>query len=442
MDLSAARVLLHFIGARRRWSGLRGDAIRRYQARRARRIVAFTARHSPFYREHWAGHDLDDWTSLPLVDKRLMMQHWDRFTTRGIGREEALSVALRAERERDFRPTLDGLTVGLSSGTSGHRGLFVVSPAEGAAWAGTILARTLHGLPRRLRVAFFLRSNSNLYERVGSRLLTFRYFDLQSPLAEVAPRLDRLQPHVVVGPPSLLLLLARAQAAGQITIRPRRLISVAEVLAPEDRTRLEGAFDAPVHQIYQCTEELLAVSCPRGTLHIQEDLVAVELLQVSAAEEGTVTPVVTDLWRRTQPIIRYRLDDLLRMDPWPCSCGSDWRAIAAVEGRRDDLVWFELAGGGSRPCFPDTVRRMILLASPDIDDYQAVQERPGHLRVHLQLPPGVDFAVVARDVRRSVAAVLAQYGCRPAAVEVEPGLPPLSPGAKRRRVIGPPPPAP
>ena len=100
-------------------------------------------------------------------------------------------MALRAERERDFQPTLGRLTIGLSSGTSGHRGLFVAAPHEQAAWAGTILARTIHTLRRRLRVAFFLRSNSNLYERVGGRLVQFRYFDLMLPLADAVAAAQR-----------------------------------------------------------------------------------------------------------------------------------------------------------------------------------------------------------------------------------------------------------
>jgi hypothetical protein len=38
----------------------------------------------------------------------------------------------------------------------------------------THFARALHHLPRRpLRVAFFLRSNSNLYEQVGNSLIQF-----------------------------------------------------------------------------------------------------------------------------------------------------------------------------------------------------------------------------------------------------------------------------
>ncbi|MDQ2805299.1 MAG: adenylate cyclase [Chloroflexota bacterium] len=427
-------IAAHFVRARWRWATLRGPVLHRYQERHARRIVAYTQQHSPFYRAHWAGHDPHRWRSLPPVDKRLMMEHFDGFNTVGIGREAAMALALRAEQERDFTPTLGSYTVGLSSGTSGHRGLFVASAWEQAAWAGTILARTIHRLGRRLRVAFFLRSNSNLYEQVGGALVQFRFFDLMTPLDRAVAALNGFAPHVIVGPASLLALLAAARQRGTLRARPRRLIAVAEVLEPHDRARLESVFGVRVEQIYQCTEGLLAISCAAGSLHIQEDLVALQLAPLPG-DAGRVTPIVTDLWRRTQPIIRYRLNDVLQMDPRPCRCGSSFRVIRAIEGRCDDLCLFPAADGSLRPFFADTIRRMILLAHAAITDYQAVQEQPGHLRVHLDLAPAVPFDDVAAALRASVDATVAGYGCRPAQLEIEPGLPPPVRGAKRRRVV-------
>jgi phenylacetate-coenzyme A ligase PaaK-like adenylate-forming protein len=461
-------IATHFIRARWRWQHLRGAALARYQEQRARRIVAYTMQHSPFYRAHWSGYTPQDWRVLPTVDKRLMMEHFDTFNTRGIRRDVAMEIALQAERSRDFSPTLNGFTVGLSSGTSGHRGLFITDAWEQAGWAGTILARTLHSLPRQLlRVAFFLRSNSNLYEQVGSSLIRFRYFDLMLPLAEVVPALNDFQPHIVVAPPSMLGFLAQELTHDHLCIKPERLISVAEVLEPQDRNQLEATFNVPVQQIYQCTEGLLAVSCAHNSLHIQEDLVVLQLesLPANASHEQSkdeqleqvksrqseqsgacgeseeygerglrVQPIVTDLWRGTQPIIRYRLNDVLQIDPQICSCGSPFRVIRAIEGRCDDICYFESLSGGLRPFFPDVIRRMILLASPGIADYQVIQERPGYLRIHLSTVPGAAFQSVSQAVTTSVQSTIAQYACCSATVTIEEGLPTPKPGVKRRRV--------
>lgn len=430
---STIAVASHFLRARWRWRHLQPAELARYQDQRAQQIVAYTAAHSPFYRSHWAGHDLQDWRALPTVDKQLMMDNFSTFTTCGIMKEAAMQVALQAERSRDFSPHLHGLTVGLSSGTSGHRGLFLASPQEQAAWAGTILARTLHHRNfRRLRVAFFLRSNNNLYEQVGKGPIQFRYFDLMLPLAEAIRQLNALQPHILIGPPSLLGFLADEIA--HLHIQPERLISVAEVLEEQDQERLQSIFHAPVHQIYQCTEGLLAVSCVQGRLHIQEDIVALQLEPVSGGSSERVTPIVTDLWRRTQPIIRYRLNDILQLDPTPCPCGSAFRVIHSIEGRCDDLCYFAARSGPPRPFFPDTIRRMILLASPQITDYQVIQTQNGQLHIYLTLLAGASFDTVRQAVQDSVAATLSQYACLPATLQIVEGLPTLPMSNKRRRV--------
>ncbi len=429
---------LHYLRAKWVFTRLKGDALRRYQDRRARALVAFAARHAPFYRAHWVGHDLAEWRTLPPVDKAAMMAHFGTFNTRGVGRDEAMEVALRAERTRDFAPTVRGdLTVGLSSGTSGHRGLFLVSPEERAAWAGTALARVLpHMLPPKgYRIAFFLRSNSNLYETVGaSRRVHFRWFDLMTPLDEAVAGLNAFAPHLLVGPPSLLAMLAAERERGALRIAPERLVSVAEVLEPQERARLEAAFGVPVGQVYQCTEGFLAATCPAGRLHTQEDVVALQYESADANDPARVTPVVTDLWRRAQPIVRYRLGDVLRLSGETCPCGCAWQVIAAVEGRADDVCRFVGTGGELRAFFPDTIRRLVLLADDRIRDYAAEQERPGYLRLYLDVPDGAPFDAVTAAVRASAEATVAQYGCRPLCLTIERGLPSVPPGAKRRRV--------
>lgn len=432
-------IAAHFLRARWRWQHLRGPALERYQEQRAQRIVRFAHQYAPFYREHWSGQNLQDWRVLPIVDKSLMMASFATFNTRGITREQAMTIALRAERERDFRPQFAGLTIGLSSGTSGHRGIFLVSPREQAAWAGTILARVLHAFPRgTLRVAFFLRSNSNLYEQVGSSIIRFRYFDLMLPLAEAVAALNDFQPHIIVGPPSLLALLAHEHTSGGLRAHPQRLISIAEVLEPQEQQKIEAAFQSPVHQIYQCTEGLLAVSCAYGALHMQEDAVALQFEPLSndgpQGQSERVMPIVTDLWRTAQPIIRYRLNDVLQLATQPCACGSPFRVIRSIEGRCDDICYFASQAGGMRLFYPDTIRRMILLASQEITDYQVIQLQPGQLLIALTIVPGACFASVSASVVGSVQTIIASYNCRPARVEIVEGIEPSEPGVKRRRV--------
>lgn len=432
MSLTHFYSLYYFLAARWRLRHLRAQGLKAFQEKWARHVVAYAAKHSPFYRTHWQGHNQLDWQGLPTVDKALMMANFDSFNTVGVERDQAMQVALQAENDRNFAPTFSGLTVGLSSGTSGHRGLFLVSPKEQAAWVGVVLARVLHGsLPqvieqilRGLRVAFFLRSNSNLYQSTG-RFIQFQYFDLMSPLEDSIGTLNKFQPEILIGPPSLLGLLAQALQDRRLTIRPKRLISVAEVLEPQDKERLGAIFGIEVDEIYQCTEGLVAITCVHGRLHLQEDLLAVQYEPVGDRAQ----PILTDLWRTTQPIIRYRLNDLWQLDEAPCPCGSDFQVIKQVEGRSDDLCYFS-----GKVVFPDAIRKMILLASNAIEEYEAVQEQPGQLTIRLVVRDKARIDEVAESVRQSVATTLAGYECRADLLTIEEGIAPHAPNKKRRRV--------
>jgi phenylacetate-coenzyme A ligase PaaK-like adenylate-forming protein len=479
-----ARLMSVYVGAVRRFRGLRGDGLARYQDARARDTVAYAIRHSPFYREHFRGRDPADWASLPTVDKAAMMDRFDAFNTRGIRREEAMSVALRAERDGDVSPTLGGVTVGLSSGTSGRRGLFLMSAEESATWAGFILARAL---PRPrwggYRIALFLRANSDLYEGLGGRWVRFRYFDLRTPPAATVEALNEYQPHLLVGPPSVLVGLAEALRHGDLWIRPERVAAAAEVLEPQDREALAGAFDRPIHQVYQATEGLLALSCPRGSLHVQEDLVALQFEPADPlgdgaegrlipdrpndlslvgwggtppeearaggvpphptkdhAEKGqgsrqsSMTPIVTDLWRRTQPIIRYRLGDLVTLSGDPCPCGSAFRVLAGIEGRSEDACRLVCRDGSHRSVFPETVRQMVLLGGTRVEDYDVLQEGPGHFRLHLRMADGEDFREAEGPIRGAFSRLASRLGCEEPILRIEEGLLPRSPGEKRQRV--------
>jgi putative adenylate-forming enzyme len=417
-------LLRSYLAARWRFRRLRGDALLRYQDESARAVIDYAARHSPFHRARFAGGG--DWRTVPTIDKSAMMENFGAFNTRGISLGEAMTAALRAERDRDFAPSIGGVTVGLSSGTSGHRGLFLVDPIEQVTWAGTILARALPDLSR-LRLAFFLRSNSNLYQSLG-RWIDFRYFDLTTPIETTVALLNAYQPDVIAGPPSLLGRLADSPA---LRIRPRRLVSVAEVLEPQDEARLRDAFGVPVHQVYQCTEGLLAVSCERGSLHVQEDVVALQFERADPDGEQ-LTPIITDLRRRTQPVIRYKLNDAVTLAADPCPCGSAFRVIERIEGRCDDACTFLRRDGTLRALFPEALRRIVLQSDPRIDDYQIVQERPGQLRIRLRVRG--DFAEVASALRKTMAEALARYDCEMPELQIDEGLAAVPPGEKRRRV--------
>lgn len=398
------RILWHYLRTKARRFRSRAEMLD-WQERRVRRHLKAILPRSPYYQERLGPLGVANWRDWPIMDKAEMMRNFDRLNTAGLRAEDAFRVALEAERSRDFAPMLGDITVGLSSGTSGNRGLFLVSPAERFMWAGTMLARVLPGsILGAYRVAFFLRANSNLYETVGSQRIQFEFFDLLDPLESHVERLNRFQPTILIGPPSLLRLLAEHP---RLAIQPVKVVSVAEVLDPLDERCLRERFGGVIHQVYQCTEGFLGVTCPHGTLHLNEDLVAFQR-EVLDAENRKFIPILTDFSRTTQPIIRYRLNDILTERAEPCPCGSVMTALERIEGRSDDLFYFPAREAsradaeGRVPVFPDFIRRAVMEAAPEALEYRVSQLSETLVEVALRLPAASD------DVEARVATRLAQ----------------------------------
>ena len=172
--------------------------------------------------------------------------------------------------------------------------MFLASSSERAIWVAAVLQRILGWSFKKRKIAFFLRANSNLYSSVQSNFLAFEYFDLLKPLQEHLERIQQVQPHIVVGQPSLLVRLAHAQNDGRIAIRPQRIFSVAEVLSDEDEALISQAFGIRLDQVYQCTEGLFGQTCAQGTLHLNEDWLIVEKEWL---DDTRFIPIITDLKR-------------------------------------------------------------------------------------------------------------------------------------------------
>ncbi|WP_341366059.1 CoF synthetase [Yoonia sp. BS5-3] len=374
----------------------------------ANRRLDHWLRHSVPRVPYYAGRQIRRLDDLPIIDKETVMADFAAFNRAGITAEAGWDAFAG---DKMIGPYI----VGASTGTSGNRGLFVVSQQERFRWLGTILAKALPGFWRRPhRVAVLLPLNTPLYDS-ANRLsrLKLRFFDIGEDYFD---DLCAFAPSVVIAPPKILRALAEAKAP----IDPSHVFSGAEVLDDLDRAIIERHFPAPLGQIYMATEGLMAVSCAHGNLHLCEDTMHFELPQ-AGADPDLRAVIISDFSRDVQIMARYRMNDLIRLGP-PCPCGLPHRTVAAVVGRADDC--FDLPGG---LVTPDILRNAVVDADRRITDFRVLQT--GAEQVEVVVPEGVDLAAV----ERAFAALFERKGIA-ADVAVKSG--PLAPqaGCKLRRV--------
>ncbi|MDP3802393.1 cell division protein FtsA [Brevundimonas sp.] len=411
MGIDRAPVATAWLDAR--WSAARlrtpGDVAAR-QARMWRRLAPVIARTPAI--AALAGQPLDQ---FPVVTPQILREAFADWNTLGLGREET-EAAARASESGGPGEVRAGVSAGFSSGSSGRPGLFVTSAAERAGYLGHILARLLPFglLLRPARIALCLRADNRLYGDVASvgriRLL---FVGLDADGADRCARLRDFRPDVLIAPGHVLADLAR-RTEGPWPLR--RLFYGAEPMGDAERGWIGAALGLRPDPVYQATEGFLGAACRFGTLHLNEDVLIVEREAVPGTSR--FLPIVTDLRRNSQPMIRVRLPDLLEPLAEPCPCGSPLTAIHPVEGRLEDLWrWPEAT------ICPREVEATVSAAIGPEHDWRATAAPQG---VVLETDPDR-----ATEAMTAVEGLLARHGV---GVPVIPGGPPAREDVKRRRV--------
>ena len=416
-DLETKYFLVFYFLCKSRFRNFNENDIKKYQNNRVKKIAEYAVAHSKFYKEYFSGFNLNNFTSLPVINKKLMMDNLTDFNTVGLSKDEILNFCLEVEKTRNFSKRLRGLNIGMSSGTSGNKGVEIVTPREENYMKAALFARFDFPKNEKINLAFILRVSAPAFnlDKFGHRLT---YISQLNSIDEIDKQLEEIYPNVISAPPSMLKLIAAEVENGRLSINPKRLVSYSEILYPDVKDYLIKVFKCPVHQIYKCTEGPIAISCKYGRLHINEDLVLVETLnndgRITSPGQPCQKLIVTDLHKKSQPIIRYALNDIITISPGTCKCGSCFRVIENIQGRADDLFWAKnIKTNEWQYIFPDYISRAIISASEDIDEYQVIQSTPDDVLVRIQLRNGADqdkFDI--KEVIENINIVFREYNCR------------------------------
>ncbi len=341
---------------------------------------------------------LDNFKNLPIINKEIFMNNFNDINTVNISYNQAIDVAKKAESTRNFNPMIGDISVGLSTGTSGNRGLFLLNEKERARWVALILDRVIGFSFKPKKVAFFLRANNKLYESTNSKILSFNFFDIYKKIDSHFTRLSSLQPDILIAQPSVLMIIAKSIENNDLKIKPTKVISVAEVLTKEDRLYFESVFKIRLSEVYQCTEGFLATTCKKGVLHFNEDFLIVEKKFINH-EKTKFHPIITDLLRTTQPVVRYELNDIVSIKE-NCKCGNKFMAIDKVEGRSDDIISLLDDNKKIVKIFPDIFRRTIVLSDDRIKDYSMIQKTENTLELYIDSKFSNSFLIVKKSIMK------------------------------------------
>lgn len=417
------------------------ERLRAHQRQRLLAIIRHAAANSPYYRERFAGIELSedlDLRALPALDKPTMLENFDDLVT---DRRLTLAGVVRHLDElKDSSPRIEPTLFGeyramASGGTSGRRGVFVYGRDD---WTEVLAGGPMRGqkaflnfgpgFPRRRFATIFADHPLHMSGRINRSLDVgvhrFLRLDARMPHGELVEALNAFRPEGLATYPSLAALLAERQRAGEMRIHPQMIFTGGEVRTLEMEERIVDAWNQRPFNVYGATETgaYAAVECNRHTgLHLFEDQVLIEVVDddhrpVPDGEPGSRL-LITNLYNRTQPLIRYELTDLVTASPDLCPCGRPFRLLKSVEGRSDDVLDMPARDGGTIKVHPLTLRSP-LAGIAALSEYKIVYGA-GQLLIEAVLNDGGNHEQACREIEARLGAALIAGGAQAPPIHVK-----------------------
>lgn len=342
------------------------------QFSRLKAHLEYAYRHVPYYRDLFDQHDsrperikdLSDFRRIPFLTRDLLREQFDSLGScapvRGVqrmstGGSSGSPVAILVDAVRNT--FVDAVRLRT------HR------------WFGAdmgVREVVLWGSPIEITRQDYVRL---LRDRLLNSWLLSAFNLGPDKLEEYSNFILRYQPVKMYGYASALYLLANFIKENKKAVPDslKVVFATAEPLFDFQREVIEKTFGAKVSTEYGARDAgLMANECPQGGYHMPVEGMIVEIEGTDSSGMGEV--VVTNLFSRAMPIIRYRTGDMAQLSGTSCSCGRGLPLLKKVEGRQTDF----LITPDNRVIHALAVI-YILRDCPEIEKFQVVQESLRHI---------------------------------------------------------------
>jgi phenylacetate-coenzyme A ligase PaaK-like adenylate-forming protein len=236
-----------------------------------------------------------------------------------------------------------------TSGTSGEPGIFLYDSREWA-WVLASFARANRwagipaGLFHQLRLAMVGSSkpwhqSNAVAESLHCPWVPSLRLAATGSVADICRKLTDWRPRLLITYAAMAGILAEEELASRLDIAPQAVMCVAEALTRTVRAQVRRAWGAEPFEIYSSTETAcIGAEChAHAGLHLFEDLLVTEVVDEDnrPALPGTMGAkvLVSSLFSRTLPLIRYELDDGAIVGSDDCDCRLPFRRLTKIGGR-------------------------------------------------------------------------------------------------------------
>lgn len=362
-----------------------------------------------------------DFRKLPIIDKETIRNNLNAFVSSNYEKKDLVEHFTAGS-------TGENLRFFLHNKNMEHR---LAVEFRGDQWAGLYIGdkqARLWGAP--IADPFQTTFKGKFNNLIFRQLLLSSYNLSKESMHEYTKKLLQYKPKTIFGYSSSLYLFARFLDENKIEgIKPKSVVSTAEVLYDYQRELIESVFGCKVFNRYGCNEfSVIAQECSEHSgMHISAEHVYVECLKddgkpASPGERGEL--IITDLDNYTFPFIRYRIGDISILSNRECPCGRGLPLLGNVEGR----VWDVIVGANGNLLIGGFY---LVKGIEGIKQFQILQEKLGEIIIKLV----IDESFIEKEKYKLLKRIYEVFG---EDMKVEIRLMdeiPLSKSGKRRFVI-------
>jgi len=428
-----SRRFLNGLRSAKRRDSFTENQLQKYQSIRLKSLLESARQRVDFHHNRWKGLPSDliaHFQDIPHTNKSEMLESFDQTIADG-----KITLQEIEQYQSDSLPVLrDKYLISKTSGTTGTPGIFVTDLDDWAEFRGAMFARIMrdrltlkHVLPylfRKFRMGFlvseypFAVSGQSAVSAKQTRqpYVRVEIFPIETPTEENISALNEFQPDYLHAFPSILEQIAHRKLNGEpVNFHPHVISMGSESTTASARETIMKAFPkAELRNQYGTTEcVLLGNSCPAGKLHINSDYVIMEPMDehgnpVGAGERSDHV-LITNLLNHLQPIIRYKLEDCVRIIPEQCVCGRSSPMIE-IEGRKSEYFHLKDHEGNIRklPAFQLAIE-LYKLALPGPN--QLVHVRQNEIELRIQIPQPCDTEALVNNSKKHFNRFLASENC-------------------------------
>ncbi len=317
------------------------NGMERDQSRQLRDILVHAYRHTPFYRQQFSDcgltegdlsqFSISDLVRVPSVDEQSLREHWNdmsvidgssfRVTTSG-GTTGKPKLMVRTRN--DWESSLDShIKLMKICGLNESDRILIALPFD--IWAIGYLTLESCKLMNCFAVPIGVRMNDDI---------TLDYA-------------ERFNISAVITSPSRWVHLSRQRPDLLKKLAGLKMVLAGEPIAEADRKNLNQAWNGTVSSLYGSEEtDGLGAECGMGKtgMHVLSDRFIFEIAgdtspSTSSINSGFGELLVTSLYHKGTPLIRYRLGDLVDISIEDCPCGCELPKIR-VFGKCGEVLVF------------------------------------------------------------------------------------------------------